>query len=405
MRLMPLITAIIVSAVLYALVFERDALLAFAQVDTTETVAEEPPEIAPVSVVMQQFQTQQVDNAVILRGRTEAARQVAVAAETSGQVISDPIRKGAFVEEGTLLCELDPGTRAAQLAEARARLAEARGNLPQVQAGIAEAEAALASAEIDVNAARRLNQDGFASQTRLIAAEATLQAARAGVQRANAQVATADAGIESAQAAVAAAEREMERLRVTAPFPGLLESDTAELGTLLQPGAPCATIIQLDPIKLVGFVPELNVGDVAVGARAGARLATGEELVGDVTFLSRSADELTRTFRVEISVPNADLAIRDGQTAEIVVAADGTPAHLLPASALTLDDDGNIGIRAVVEQNGQTIARFFGLRILRDTIDGVWVTGLPETVDVITVGQEYVVDGIPVIATRAEASE
>ncbi|WP_296417309.1 efflux RND transporter periplasmic adaptor subunit [Pseudooctadecabacter sp.] len=401
MRIMPLLTAIIVSLTLYALVFEREQLLAFAQVEpaTDDTQGDEDT-IDPVSVVAMTSRAETVDSAVVLRGRTEAARQVTVASETSGQVISEPIRKGATIEEGQLMCQLDPGTRESMLAEARARLTEAQGRVPEAQAAVAEAQARVREAEINVNAARQLSQDGFASTTRLVSAEAALEAANAGVQRATSQVTGAQAGIEAAQAGVAAAEKELDRLNITAPFSGLLESDTAELGTLMQPGAPCATIIQLDPIKLVGFVPEDNVAQIAVGAQAGARLTSGQEVVGQVSFLSRSADEQTRTFRVEIEVPNADFAISDGQTAEILVASDGRSAHLLPASAMTLDNDGNIGIRVVGDGN---IARFLPVGVLRDTIDGMWVTGLPETVDVIVVGQEYVTDGVPVIPTMQEA--
>jgi multidrug efflux system membrane fusion protein len=401
MRFMPLLTAVIVSLSLYALVFEREALMAFAQADPAdEEVINEADTINPVSVVAMTSTAETVDSAVILRGRTEAARQVSVASETSGQVISEPIRKGAFVNEGDLMCQLDAGTRAAQLAEAKARLTEAQGRVPEAQAALTEARARVREAEINVNAARQLSQDGFASETRLVSAEAALEAANAGVQRATSQIASAQAGIEAAQAGVAASEREIERLEITAPFSGLLESDTAELGSLMQPGSPCATIIQLDPIKLVGFVPEADVNQVSFGAMAGARLTTGEELVGQVTFLSRSADELTRTFRVEITVPNKDFRIGDGQTAEILVATEGRMAHLLPASAMTLDNDGNIGIRAVGDDN---IARFMPIGVLRDTIDGIWVTGLPQTLDVIVVGQDYVTDGVPVVPTMQEA--
>lgn len=404
MRLMPLLSAIIVSLSLYALVFEREALMAFAQVDPSGTEVDGAEDtINPVSVVAVTSTAEVVDSAVILRGRTEAARQVTVASETSGQVISEPIRKGAFVEEGDMLCQLDPGTRAAQLAEASARLTEARGRVPEAQAALAEANARVREAEINVNAARTLSQDGFASETRLVSAEAALEAANAGVQRATSQISSAQAGIEAAQAGVAAIERDIESLSITAPFSGLLESDTAELGSLMMMGSPCATIIQLDPIKLVGFVPEASVGQVAVGAMAGARLSTGEQVTGQVTFLSRSADELTRTFRVEIRVPNADQKIGDGQTAEILVASDGRSAHLLPASSMTLDNDGNIGVRVVSNEGEQTIARFMPVGVLRDTVEGMWVTGLPETVDVIVVGQEYVTDGVPIRVTLEEA--
>ncbi len=401
MRIMPILSAIIVSFSLYALVFERDALLAFAQAEPNDSQSETDEDVInAVSVVVLSSVAETVDSAVILRGRTEAARQVTVASETSGQVISEPIRKGAFVEAGDLMCQLDPGTRASQLAEANARLTEAQGGIPQAQATVAEAAAAVREAEINLNVARTLSEDGFASETRRISAEAALEAANAGLQRSTTGITSAEAGIEAAQAAVAAAEREIERLTITAPFSGLLESDTAELGTLMQPGSPCATIIQLDPIKLVGFVPEANISQVNVGSLAGARLATGQEVTGNVTFLSRSADALTRTFRVEVRVANEDLAIGDGQTAEILIQSEGRAAHLLPASSLTLDNEGNIGIRAVDADN---ITRFMPISVLRDTIDGMWVTGLPEQVNVIVVGQEYVIDGVPVIPTFQEA--
>lgn len=412
MKLIPVITAILVSAFLYLLVFERDRLVAFAQgtppTDEAETtqMQQETAETATsgaddaVGVVAVHSVAQTVDSAVILRGRTEAARQVSVAAETSGLVVSDPLRKGAFVNEGDALCRLDPGTREASLAEARARLAEAQGRVPEAQAGVTEANARVREAEINLNAARALSEDGFASETRVASAQAAMDAAVAGVQRANSAVASAEAGIEASAAGVASAEREIERLQINAPFAGLLETDTAELGSLMQPGALCATIIQLDPIKLVGFVPELDVSKISVGAIAGARLSTGREVQGRVTFLSRSADEQTRTFRVEVTVANNDLSISDGQTAEIIVASEGRAAHLIAQSSLTLDDNGVLGVRSVDANN---IAVFMPVTLLRDTAQGVWVTDLPEVLDIITVGQEFVIDGVRVAPTFAEA--
>jgi multidrug efflux system membrane fusion protein len=169
----------------------------------------------------------------------------------------------------------------------------------------------------------------------------------------------------------------------------------------MQPGGLCGTIVQLDPIKLVGFVPEADLDKIEVGALAGARLASGTEVQGRVTFLSRSGDDTTRTFRVEVTVPNPDLAIRDGQTADILVSAEGRVAHLLPQSALTLDDGGLLGIRAVTVDDR---ALFYPVTLLRDTVDGVWLTDLPEKIDVIVTGQEYVIDGVPVAPTFKEAN-
>jgi len=406
MRIVPFLTSVIVALCLYVFIMERDWLVAQANgtpepdAEVTEVAAAASGPGTPVRVVTQNSVAQAVDSGIVLRGRTEAARQVTVAAETSGLVISDPLRKGAFVNAGDAMCTLDPGTREASLAEARARLAEAQGRVPEAEAGVLEANARVAEAEINLNAARKLSEDGFASETRLVSAQAAMEAATAGVQRANSAVASAQAGIQAAQAGVATAEREIDKLTITAPFSGLLETDTAELGALMQPGTPCATIIQLNEIKLVGFVPEADVSKVSVGAMAGARLTSGEEVRGRVTFRSRSADELTRTFRVEVTVANDDLAISDGQTAEILIASDGRTAHLVAQSSLTLDDDGVLGVRTVDADN---IARFVPITLLRDTAEGVWVTGLPQEVNIITVGQEFVVDGVQVAPTFTEA--
>ena len=410
MKIIPIITAALVCIVLFFLVLKRDQLMGFAGYDTesAEVTTEETPDSAAeaetaepgVAVVAVRSVAQTVDTAVILRGRTEAAREVTVASETSGQVISDPLRKGTFVEAGDQLCQLDPGTREAQLAEARARLAEAEGRVPEAEAGVTEAAARISEAEINLNAAQRLSEDGFASESRRVGAEAAMETAQAGLKRANSGVASAQAGIEAAAAAVAGAERQIDLLTITAPFSGLLETDTAELGTLMQPGTPCATIIQLDAIKLVGFVPETEVSKISLGAMAGARLATGNEVRGEVTFLSRSADELTRTFRVEVTVPNDDLSISDGQTVEILVASDGRTAHLVNQSTLTLNDAGALGVRTIGPDN---ITQFMPVTLLRDTAEGVWVADLPDEVDIITVGQEFVTEGVKVTPTYQEA--
>jgi multidrug efflux system membrane fusion protein len=417
MKIIPIITAILVAGILGLLVLERDRVVAFAQGGSAQDPALDAPEVASdddtnsaktalpdhvVRVVALASTAQNIDSAVILRGRTEAARQVNVAAETSGLVVSEPIHKGTYINQGDTLCELDPGTRSASLAEAVARLAEARGKVPEAAAEIAEADAKLREANINVENARRLNERGVSSETQLISAEAASEAALAGLQRAQSGTASAQAGIEAAQAGVAAAEAEIDRLTIVAPFSGLLETDTAELGTLMQPGASCATVVQLDPIKLVGFVPEIDVTKVTVGANASAKIATGTEVSGQVTFLSRSADETTRTFRVEVEVPNSDQSISAGQTVEIMVASDGRNAHLVPQSALTLNDEGALGLRTIADDS---TAFFMPVTLLRDTAEGVWVTDLPETVNIITVGQEFVIDGITVDPTYAEAAQ
>ncbi|WP_037310051.1 efflux RND transporter periplasmic adaptor subunit [Ruegeria halocynthiae] len=410
MRLISFVNAFLVIVALFFLVFERDALFAFAgrgeADDSTapeaESIDDAASDQAEIGVVAFRSVAQEVDSAVLLRGQTKANRQVEVLAETTSPVISEPKRKGTFVEAGDLLCELDPGTRPASLAEAMANKLEAESRVPEAEARLEEAHALVAEADNNLTAARKLSETGFGSETRRISSEAAMSTAEAGVKSAEAGLEATRAGIEAASAAVEAAQREIERQTIEAPFKGLLESDTAELGSLMQPGSLCATVIQLNPIKLVGFVPEAEVNRITVGSEASAQLVTGLQVAGRVTFLSRSADEITRTFEVEITVPNPELSIRDGQTADIRISAEGAKAHLLPQSALTLNKEGQVGIRTVSLGNA---VDFMPIRLLRDTAQGVWVGGLPETVDVIVVGQEFVTKGVVVKPTYREATE
>lgn len=428
MRFFSILLAVLVGTVIYFWIAERDWLytqmgIAEAAQAQAETPSPEEPEDGVnadgrIKVVARHSTAQMVDTAVILRGQTEALRQVNVLAETSSTVVSDPLRKGSFVEAGQPLCVLDPGTREASLVETRARQseaearkAEAQARVPEARARLTEAQARLEEALVNENAAVELSKGGYAADTRVKNARAAVAAARTGVEgaksglsAAQSGIQAADAGIESAAARVASAQKEIERLTIRAPFAGLLESDSAELGSLLQPGGLCATIIQLDPIKLVGFVPETEISRLTVGAPAKARLASGgdHEIEGSLTFLSRSADPNTRTFRAEIEVPNPEQRIRDGQTVEIMIAAPGAQAHLLPASALTLNDEGALGLRLVGADN---IVQFAPVALLRDTPEGVWVTGLPEAADVIVVGQEFVTAGVEVHSSYPDAEQ
>ena len=418
MRLIPALTAILVTVFLFLIVVERDRFMGLATGGPETTVAAEatgatapdsvpdnqgtadPAEAAArVRVVAMHSTARMIDSAVVLRGQTEADRQVQMRAETTARVISQPLRRGTKITDGDELCRLEPGTREAALAEAKARLAEATARIPSAQAAQIEANARLEEALINDNAARKLSEGGFATTTRVASAAAAVRAAEAAVQSAKSGLESSLAGIESAEALVAAAEREIERLSIKAPFDGLLEDDTAEIGTLMQPGSICATVIRLDPIKVVGFVPETEINRVKPGAMAGARLTTGQQVTGQVTFLSRSADPLTRTFRVEIAVPNSNLAIRDGQTAEIAISADGANAHLIPQSALTLNDEGTLGVRVVDES--ETVI-FNPVTLVRDTPEGIWVEGLPARADIIVIGQEYVQEGVRVLPVFEE---
>ena len=167
------------------------------------------------------------------------------------------------------------------------------------------------------------------------------------------------------------------------------------LTTVRKPGQRCA----LKVFQLVGYVSETEVDALDVGMPAYARLISGRQIQGEISFVARSADERTRTFRVEITAENVNRDIRDGLTAEIFIPRESGTAHLVPQAALTLNDSGELGVRTA-EEDGR--AGFQTAEILREELDGIWLRGLPAEVNVIFVGHEYVAEGRELDITWAD---
>jgi multidrug efflux system membrane fusion protein len=165
---------------------------------------------------------------------------------------------------------------------------------------------------------------------------------------------------------------------------------------MLTPGQACATVVELDPMLFIGTVPEARIALAKTGLDATIVTVTGQTVAGKVSYIASTADEATRSFPVEIEIPNADGKVLSGVTATATVTLGTLPAHLLPQSVLTLDDDGALGVRTVKDN----VVSFYPVTIVSDSREGVWVTGLPGKVDVITVGQEFVTAGQTVDATN-----
>jgi multidrug efflux system membrane fusion protein len=344
-----------------------DPHLTIAQRNEQETGAA----TALQSVRTSTYVAQPMSIEVPLRGRTQAKASVGAVAETAGVVDTVHVTKGQNVAVGDLLCTLDQGTRAAAVAQA--------------EAALEQANAALAQAQSDFDTNAELREKGLAAPNTARQLEVALSGAKA--------------SISSAQAALDNAQAELDRTEIHAKVAGVVQDPLVSAGAMLAMGQPCATIVQLDPMVFIGQVPEARIALAKLGLTASIKTITGQEVDGKVTYISATADPATRSFPVEIEVPNADGAIRDGVTAVATVNMGSAPAHLLPQSVLTLNDDGVLGVSTVVEGG----VKFIPITIASDTREGVWVLGLPLSVDVITVGQEYVTDGQTVDATNVAA--
>lgn len=189
---------------------------------------------------------------------------------------------------------------------------------------------------------------------------------------------------------------ELNRTEVKAPFAGYIEQ-IVKPGNFLERGQVCATIIQLDPISFIAGVPEYDINKVRIGQNVGVKLVTGQTIKGKLTFVSKSASPDTRTFVVESQISNPAGSVKDGLTANMTIEIDKVMAHKISPSILLLNDEGKLGIRIVTENNA---AMFKEINILEDSEDGLWVTNIPNIVEIIIQGQGFVEDGQKVITNR-----
>jgi multidrug efflux system membrane fusion protein len=324
------------------------------------------------SVQVKTYIAQPMPIEVDVRGQTKAKDVITVSSETSGVVASVAAVKGQTVKPGDLLCTLDPETRQAAVTQAQASLAQA-------QAGEAQSQA-----DYDTNV--QLRAKGLATPNSERSLAVALSAAKAAV-------AAAQSGLDNANA-------ELGRTKIVAKASGIVSDPIATVGSILAVGIPgggtCATIVQLDPIIFTGAVPEARIGYAKLGLQAKITTVTGQTLNGKVTYIAPVADDATRTFPVEIEMPNPGSAVQAGLTATATVNVGAAPAQLLPQSVLTLDDTGTMGVRGV--ENSKVV--FYPVTIVKDAREGMYVTGLPLKVDVITVGQEFVKAGDTVKAVE-----
>ena len=182
---------------------------------------------------------------------------------------------------------------------------------------------------------------------------------------------------------------ELNRTEVKAPFSGYIES-IVKPGNFLDRGQICATIIDLDPIKFVAEVPEIQVSKVNIGQEAIIELITNQRVNGNLTFVSKSASPKTKTFKIESEIVNSSGSIKDGVTATMTIRTDPVLAHKISPSILVLDDLGRIGVKVV---NSNNVVEFSEVQIIEDLEEGLWISGLPDSVEIIVQGQGFVEDG------------
>lgn len=295
-----------------------------------------------------------------ISGVTEADKSAVLAARASGIVASLGVSQGQAIARDAVVVQLEGEEVAAAVKTAEDQLAQASERLKVGEA--LYAKGSLPELELTSRRAAKSAAEGALSQARAAS----------------------------------------DRLSLKAPFDGFVDSVNVEIGEWVQAGTPIATLLAMDPIVVKAEVSERDVAHVIAGAKARVKLVSGAELEGTIRHVSRKASDKTRTFAVEVALPNADGAIPSGMTAELRLSAAPQKAITVPRSVITISDAGLIGLR-VVDEAG--VAGFAPVDLIDDSEGGLVLGGVPQGVLVIVAGQDLVRDGDTVIVHEMTAAQ
>lgn len=326
-------------------------------VGQTEGPAKDNAGVAPLQKVeVTTFVADQVSKEVSIYGRTEPDRVATLKSETSAQVVEILVAEGSFVKQGEVLFKLD------------------ENDLPQQ---IASAKALLKQRTLELEGAESLRQKGLQSEVTIAQAEANLAAAKS--QLSSLQIA-------------------LENTVISAPYDGVLNSHMVEVGDYLGRGDPIATVVDLDPLVIRADVTETDVAALSKGQSATARLVSGERVEGHIRYIASVSNEGTNTFKVEVAVPNANRDHLAGMSTQLVIPLEETWAVRVTPAVMSLDERGALGVKVV--NDAETVS-FVPINMVKSDNEGVWLSGLGQQANIITLGQGFVRHGDKVDVVHA----
>lgn len=320
----------------------------------TDAVAAKPFTVSVIPASIEQRSRK-----LTISGRTEADVRTMAVARNSGTVTALNVRRGTVVNKGDVLAVLSDEARESNVQKAQARVEQRQK---------------------EFDAKKQLVESGILAKLALAQYEADLK---------------------DAQAQLASAEAERDRGAILAPVSGVVNEVPANLGQSLQPGAPVAEVLALNPMLAVVEISELRLNGVKVGDQADIRLVNGDQFKGTVKFISNSASPQTRTYRLDVSIPNPNNAIPDGVTAEVALSLAPVSATKVARSALTFSADGKLGVRIVGDDNK---VAFVPVALVEDQSDYLYVSGIQDGQRIIVQGQDFVKEGETVDTVAAKAS-
>lgn len=316
---------------------------ATASADRTDSTPPREVRVVPAAGV-------RVPRTVNVTGTLAAEEQVVLAMKVPGRLAELPVDLGTRVRRGEVVARLDPTDFRLRLEQAQAALEQARARLGLPPQGtddrVDPAETAIVRQARAVLDEARLTRDRMARLwDQQLIARAQLDAAVAAERVAEGRYQDAIEEVRNRQAVLAQRRTELELARqaladtvLTAPVDGVIRERRASVGEFLVAGAPIATLVRVDPLRLILAVPERAAADVRVGQEVQVTVE-GDPTVhrGRVVRLSPAIHEANRTLTVEAEVPNERGALRPGAFARArIVLGAARPAVFVPASAVVI---------------------------------------------------------------------
>jgi multidrug efflux system membrane fusion protein len=314
------------------------------------------PKETPITKVQTQGSQATIQTVFLrLSGRTEASKVVVLNPEIDGSVEKILVLQGSYVKKGTPLVKLT--------LEDRAQKVEA-------------AESAFAMRQKQHEAATRLFEKQYSSPISVSSTKAQLAEAKLNLSR---------------------AKLGLQRIFIKAPFDGIVNDYQMDPGSSVSAmsATRIGTFVSLNPLTITVQVTENVFHQLQKGKRAEINLADGRTAQGIISYISSVADPQTNTFKVRISIENAENLIPAGMTAAVILPLMEQKVHKLDSSFLTLSDQGEVGVKIV--EGGK--ATFVPTVILESSSNHILVSGLPDVVELIVLGQESVLPGEKVVFT------
>jgi multidrug efflux pump subunit AcrA (membrane-fusion protein) len=351
-------------------------------------------------------------------GDVRASATADVVSRVPGRLGAVLVKEGSFVSAGGLVARLDDPELelAVRQAEAavqfqRARLAQLKAaprapEVAQVEAQIAQQQAALAQAERELARTQQLFAEGLVARAAVDRAQTDVDLARARLRASREQLAMVTQGprpedveaqmaqVRQAEVALAQARVRVRELRITSPIAGVVTKVNVESGAVISGQTVIATVATIRPIEVHVPLPETDLPRLRRGSRV--RIAVdalpGREFEGRIARVAPALDEASRSARLVIVVPNADLALRPGMFARATVVFDERQAIMIPSDAIVLR--GQTSVVFVVK--GDTVEeRAVKIGYVEGNRSEI-VEGLKAGEAIVVVGQQGLRDGMKV---------